>query len=303
MPSTTRSSTNPLYPVLHDPESLLHQSQSQNPVPSAEDDLEEPNRDDISSSSLDQEFQDLVLQSENQQRHMSGKLSPSSAETDKGENFDDLLTDWVDPTSYAGRQIAVFRERLKSLGKPPVLYGSRDYRSWREAMLMYAEQVGVERLLSPTTVRPTSGARAQVWRECNKWLYTFLNASVSATARSHFTQPVEHNASDLWSILDSTFLEQSKTSRRRLIQEICSLERPRENNGDRTYIEKVISIKPQLDCLQYPIHDYLLFDIVMNHVSSSWKSYMQNKIDQVSENDTGPDDNSKACGTSLTACP
>lgn len=64
-------------------------------------------------------------------------------------------------------------------------------------MLMHAEQVGVERLLSIATVRPSSGARAQVWRECNKWLYTFLNTNVSTTARSHFTQPIEHNAADL----------------------------------------------------------------------------------------------------------
>lgn len=178
-------------------------------------------------------------------------------------------------TSCAGRQIAVFRERVKSISKPPVLFGSKDYRSWREAMLMYAEQVGIERLLSSNTVRPQSGARAQVWKECNKWLFTFLNTNVSAAARSHFTQPQQHLASDLWSTLDSTFLEQPKASRRRIVQEICSLQRSREPGSDRSYIEKILSLKTQLDRLGFPLQNYFLFDLVMNSLSKPWRSYMQ----------------------------
>lgn len=246
MPFNTRSFGNPLNPTLHDLESLLRPSQDQSYNQTADPAQSPPNplaegisgnleASGVSSESLEQAFQALSTQSPSQKPNMIDASATSTSGEDDWEQFDDLMTDWIDLTFYAGRQISVFRERVKSLSRPPVLFGSRDYRSWRDSMLMYAEQVGIKRLLSSITIRPTSGARAQVWKECNKWLFTFLNTDVSLAARSNFTQPNEHIASELLPILDSNFLKQPKTSRRRLIQELCSLGRPREASGDRMY--------------------------------------------------------------------
>lgn len=57
------------------------------------------------------------------------------------------------------------------------------------------------------------------------------------------------------------------------------------------YIENVRSIKIQLDSLGYPVNDYLLFDIVINHDSVPLRSYLQTALDQVGDDDDGPDRN------------
>jgi hypothetical protein len=186
--------------------------------------------------------------------------------------------------SRSGRHISIFHEKAKAIKKSPALTSAASYPTWKEGIIQVTKQLGINAILSDQQIKPPidDPVVQDVWKAQNDWLYRYVWASLAQQAKVRITPPDNIIAYTLWKSLEIAFAERPEAARRRLGKELREITL-KSIGGNRAYLKRVLAIRTELYRLEYPPHDYEIFDLIYTNISNHYHEILQSRIDQATK--------------------